>query len=207
MIEYPIKDANNNIVRSAELSETVFGRPMRKDLISLVIRYQNAKRNALSGNTKSRSEVRGGGRKPYRQKGTGNARQGTIRAPQFRGGGITFGPTPRKGEMKVQKKVRRLALQSAISAKRQSGELTLLDTLDIESGKTKTLQSLLKAIEVGRSTLIVIPEKDVKIESSARNIPHVSVIRVEGVNVYDLVAHQSIVMSEATAKKIEERLS
>ncbi|MBF0625018.1 MAG: 50S ribosomal protein L4 [Magnetococcales bacterium] len=206
MIDYPVKDANNQEQRRVALSEEAFGKAVRPDLLAMAVRYQMAKRRSGNASTKTRGQVRGGGRKPYRQKGTGNARQGTIRAPQFRTGGIVFGPHPRDYAHKLSKRVRRLALQTALSAKREAQELILVADLGLEGIKTKALQAILKRLDVTGSVLIVIAAADDKVELSARNIPGVSVIRPEGVNVHDLLWHEKVILTEAALQKIEERL-
>ncbi|OSM02450.1 50S ribosomal protein L4 [Magnetofaba australis] len=207
MISYPVKDIANQELRSAELSETVFGRELRTDLLGLAVTYQLAKRRSGAANSKGRSEIKGGGKKPYRQKGTGNARQGTTRAPQFRTGGIVFGPKPRDFAVSMNKKMRRLALQVALSAKCNAKEMVLLDALTLDAPKTKTMRGVLDTIEAGKSALVVIAESDRNVELAARNLPGVTVLPCEGVNVYDLLRHDNLVITEAAVKKLEERLS
>ena len=166
-----------------------------------------AKRRSGTASARTRSQVQGGGRKPYRQKGTGHARQGTIRAPHYRGGGVVFGPIARDHAVRMPKKVRRLALTSALSEKVGSGNMTILDSLDLDVPKTKTIKGILDALEAGRSTLLVIPEENQNLELSARNLPGVTVMRSEGVNVYDLLDHENFVILESAVRKLEERLS
>ena len=149
----------------------------------------------------------GGGRKPYRQKGTGHARQGTIRAPQFRTGGVVFGPQPRAYGGKVNKKERRLALQTALSAKRAAGELIILSDFALTEARTKPMRRLLQGLDAVRSTLIVLPVVDRIVDLASRNLPGISVVPVEGVNVYDLLAHEKLILTEAAWKGLEERLS
>ncbi|MBF0134737.1 MAG: 50S ribosomal protein L4 [Magnetococcus sp. DMHC-1] len=207
MIEHPLKDANNQDLRQIALKDETFGRPVREDLLARMVQYQLAKRRSGCASTKTRSDVRGGGRKPYRQKGTGNARQGTIRAPQFRTGGVVFGPHPRSYATSLPKKVRRLALQTALSVKRIDGDLILLDKLEMAEIKTKAMRTILSNLGAERSALIVIPAEDVQVQVSARNLPGISVIRVEGVNVYDLLRHEKVIITEAALDKLEERLA
>lgn len=207
MIEVTVRDASNKELRTISLAETVFGRPMRTDLLAMAVNWQMNKRRGGCASTKGRAEVHGGGKKPYRQKGTGRARQGTIRAPQFRGGGIVFGPHPRDFATKLPKKVRRLALQVALSAKREAGEMIVVDDLNLREIKTKAMMGLLQGLHAAERTLIVIPEANDIIELSARNLRGVSVLRSEGVNVYDLLVHDTVVITEPALKKLEERLA
>lgn len=207
MIEISVKDVSNKDLRSITLNEEIFGKAVRVDLLHAAVNYQLAKRRSGTAKTKRRSEVHGGGRKPYRQKGTGNARQGTIRAPQFRGGGIVFGPQPRDYEMKLPKKVRRLALMTALSAKREDGGLIVVDTLSLAEIKTRAMLGILNTLEAQNSALIVLSESDRNVELSARNLPNISVIRSEGVNVYDLLSHEKVIITEPALKMLEERLA
>lgn len=207
MMELSVKDASNQEVRTVALNETIFGREVRSDLIAMTVNYQLAKRRSGTADTKTRSDVNGGGRKPYRQKGTGHARQGTTRAPQFRTGGVVFGPHPRDYTSKLNKKVRKQALLSALSAKLEAGEIILVAGFGLEEIKTKALKQLLANWGVSKSALIVLPEDDLTIILSARNLPGVSVMRYEGVNVYDLLAHHQMVITEEALRKLEERLA
>ncbi|MBF0424702.1 MAG: 50S ribosomal protein L4 [Magnetococcales bacterium] len=207
MIEHPLKDANNQELRQVSLPDETFGRPVRADLLARAVQYQLAKRRAGCASTKTRSDVRGGGKKPYRQKGTGNARQGTIRAPQWRTGGVVFGPHPHSHATKLPKQVRRLALQTALSAKREDGDLILIDKLELTEIRTKSMRAVLGNLGAERSALIVIPVEDHNLQLSARNLPGISVIRVEGVNVYDLLRHEKVIITEAALGKLEERLA
>ena len=157
---------------------------------------------------KNRTEVKGGGKKPWRQKGTGRARQGSIRAPQWRGGGVVFGPTPdRNYKLKMNKKVRRLALKSALSQKVIDSELTVLDNIAMEAPKTKAMVKVLENLEANRKTLIVMDEVDENVALSARNIPGVKVINSKGLNVYDIVDSTKLVMTEGAIKAVEEVLA
>ncbi len=206
MIEYPIMDASNQKVKSVELNEAIFGREVRGDLLVMAVNYQRAKSQQGSASTLGRAQVRGGGRKPYRQKGTGNARQGTISAVHYRGGGIVFGPTPRDFAIKMPKKVRKLALQTALSAKREEGDWSVVGGFGLSQIKTKAMRKALENIGANESAMIVIPEADMLVERSSRNLPRISVIRAEGVNVYDILTHDKLVITEAALGKLEERL-
>ncbi len=207
-IEHVVKDTGNQELRTVTLNGAVFGRRVRSDLLARVVNYQLAKRRSGTASTKGRSDVRGGGRKPFRQKGTGNARQGTTRAVQFRTGGVVFGPLPRSYAGKLPKQERKLALQTALSAKREAGEMILIDDFGLgEEIKTKRMRTVLEALHASGSAMIVIPEADRAVSLSARNLPGVSVVRVEGVNVYDLLAHQKLILTEAALNKLQERLA
>ena len=157
---------------------------------------------------KNRTEVKGGGKKPWRQKGTGRARQGSIRAPQWRGGGVVFGPTPdRNYKLKMNRKVRRLALKSALSQKVIDSELTVLDTIAFDAPKTKAMVKVLESLEANRKTLIVMDEVNENVALSARNIPGVKVIDSKGLNVYDILDSTKLVMTEGAIKAVEEVLA
>jgi large subunit ribosomal protein L4 len=168
-----------------------------------VVLYQLAKRRAGTSKVKGRSEVRGGGKKPWRQKGTGRARAGTSRSPVWRGGGTIHGPHPRVYDMKVPKKVRRLAVKMALTQKLLDQELTVLDQFQMQSIKTKDFAALLNRFELGK-TLVVIAQPDEIVEKSARNIPNVKVLRSEGLNVYDLLNYHNLLVTRETVGRIEE---
>lgn len=207
MIEFPIVDASNQTLRQVALQEGVFGREVRGDLLAKMVHYQLARRRSGTASTRGRSEVAGGGKKPFRQKGTGNARQGTIRAPQFRTGGVVFGPLPRSYATKLPKKVRRLALKTALSAKRLAGEMVVLDGFHLERVGTKAMRVVLETLGVGRSVLIVLVERDADVALSTNNLPGVDWIAVEGVNVYDLLSHETVILTEAALVALQERLA
>lgn len=206
-MEFSLKDMQNNHLRTIELPEALFGREVRGDLLTRMVNYQLAKRRSGTASTKGRSEVRGGGKKPYRQKGTGNARQGTIRAPQFRTGGVVFGPLPRSYAHKMDKKERRLALMTALSAKYAASEVIIVDNLVLAEMKTKVMRSVLAAMDAEKSALIIVVEEDRRVELSARNLPGVKVLRLEGINTYDLLAHEKVIMTEDAVKRLEEKLT
>ncbi len=207
MIDYSVKNITNEELRRVELNAAVFGRQIRQDLLARIVGYQLARRRSGMASTKGRSEVRGGGHKPYRQKGTGNARQGTVSAPQYRTGGITFGPRPRDFSVKMQKQERRLALQTALSLKVSSSEMILLENLELEAISTKAMAKVLSDLGVAKTALIVLDAMDEKVSLSARNIPGIKVCLVEGVNAYDLMVHENLIVTESALKKIEERLA
>lgn len=198
-------NTNHDVVGQLELRDDIFGVPVKVHVLHEVVVYQLAKRRAGTVNTKGRSEVRGGGKKPWRQKGTGRARSGTSRSPIWRGGGIIHGPKPRVYEMRVPKKVRRLALKMALTQKLIDSELLVVEQFDLEQIKTKEFASMLGRFDLGK-TLVVIPEADEKVEKSARNIPNVKVLRSEGLNVYDLLNYHHLLMTRDSVGKIEEAL-
>nr|CRH06679.1 50S ribosomal protein L4 [Candidatus Magnetococcus massalia] len=207
MIQVPVKDANNQEVRSAELSESVFGREIRADILGMAVNYQLAKRRQGTASVLGRSDVKGGGKKPYRQKGTGNARQGTIRAPQFRTGGVVFGPHTRDYGHKVNKKVRRLALKTALSAKAAAEEIVIVDQLKMDEIKTKAMANTLEALGALNSAMVVTNSHEENVALSARNLPRVMVTDIDGVNVYDLLRHEKLVITEEAVKSLEEKLA
>ena len=199
-----VYDMNGKVTGTMELAETVFGiEPNKTVLHSAVVNYLANQRQGTQS-TLTRTEVRGGGRKPWRQKGTGHARQGSIRAPQWKGGGIALGPKPRSYRFELPKKMRRLALKSAFSAKVAEGEMKVLEGLKLEEIKTKTLAAMFKALEADKKVLLVLPENDQTIIKSARNIPGVKTALVNTLNTYDVLnSDQFIVVKEAVAQ-IEE---
>ncbi len=197
---------NREVTGQLELSDAIFGVPVKPHVMHEVVVYQLAKRRAGTVNTKGRSDVAGGGKKPWRQKGTGRARAGTSRSPIWRGGGTIHGPHPRDYDMRVPKKVRRLALKMALSQKVIDDGFKVLDQFKLEKIKTKDFADLLDRFDL-RKTLVVLPEPDENIEKSARNIPNVKILRSEGLNVYDLLNYNSVILSRECVSKIEEALA
>lgn len=196
---------NRDVVGQLELREDIFAVPVKPHVMHEVVLYQLAKRRAGTAKVKGRSEVAGGGKKPWRQKGTGRARAGTSRSPLWRGGGTIHGPQPRTYDMRVPKKVRRLALKMALTQKLLDRELTVLDQFQFEQIKTRDFAALLNRFELGK-TLVVIPYPDETVVKSARNIPNVKVLRSEGLNVYDLLNYHNLLMTRETVGKIEESI-
>ncbi len=194
-------------VGEIELNDSVFGIEPNKHVMSEVIISLRASQRQGTAKVKNRSEVRGGGRKPWRQKGTGRARQGSIRAPQWRGGGTVFGPVPRSYAYKLPKKVRRLALKSALSTKVQENNIVILDQLTFEAPKTKEFVTVLKNLSVDTKALIVTGDTNENAVLSARNIPGVKVISSNAVNVLDIIGHEKLIMTEDAARKVEEVLA
>lgn len=193
-------------VGEIELSDAIFGIEPNEAVLFDAIIAQRASLRQGNHKVKNRSEVAGGGRKPWRQKGTGRARQGSIRSPQWRGGGVVFGPTPRSYAYKLPKKVRRLALKSALSAKVLEQKLVVLDALTIDAPKTKDFKAVLAALEINKKALFVTAEVNENVALSARNIPGVTVLTAEGINVLDLVGHDKVVFTKDAVKKVEEVL-
>jgi large subunit ribosomal protein L4 len=167
---------------------------------------QLANRRAGSAATKSKGFVRGGGKKPWRQKGTGRARAGSIRSPIWVGGGTTFGPGPRDYSYRMPRKARREALLSALSVKNREGKIIVVDKLELEQPKTKIMAQALTELKV-TSALIVIAQSDKKLERSARNLPKIKLLRIEGLNVYDLLRYEHLILTEEALKLLEERLA
>lgn len=180
--------------------------PNEKVLYDAII-LQRASLRQGTHSTKTRSEVSGGGRKPWRQKGTGRARQGSTRAPQWRGGGVVFGPTPRSYKFKLNRKVRRLALKSALSSKVQDNEFTAIDGISFEAPKTKQMVKVLENLNAPVKTLIVVDEITLNVEKSASNIPGVKLLDAKHVNVYDILNSDKLIMTEAAIKAVEEVLA
>jgi len=197
---------DSEVTGQLELSDAIFGVPVKSHVLHEVVSYQLAKRRAGTAKTKGRSEVRGGGKKPWRQKGTGRARAGTSRSPIWRGGGTIHGPQPRDYEMRIPKKVRRLALKMALSQKVLDDGFKVIDQLKLDRIRTKDFVDLLDRFELGK-TLVVLPEPDEMIEKSARNIPNVKVLRSEGLNVYDLLNYHAVILSRECVSRIEEALA
>ena len=193
-------------VGEIELNEAIFGIEPNEAVLFEALVQQRASLRQGNHKVKNRSEVAGGGRKPWRQKGTGRARQGSIRSPQWRGGGIVFGPTPRSYSYKLPKKVRRLALLSALSTKVREEEIIVLDGLTFDAPKTKEFIQVLSNLSIDKKALIVTADLDETVALSARNIPGISVVTANGINVLDLVAHDKLVITKAAVQKVEEVL-
>jgi large subunit ribosomal protein L4 len=191
-------------VEKLELSEQVFGVTPNVAVLHQVVTAQLVNRRQGNASTKTRSEVRGGGRKPYKQKGTGRARQGSIRAPQYRHGGVVFGPRPKEFHQDVPKKMRRLAIRSALSDKVANEQLIVLRDLALESPRTKEMLALLANLPVnGKKILMMLPKRDENIVLSTRNIPSAKVQHVSSINVVELLKHDYVIMSKETVRWIE----
>ena len=200
-----VYDIENNKVSEIELNDAVFGAPVNDDAIYEMVRMQMAARRSGTASTKGRSDVRGGGKKPWRQKGTGRARAGHSRSPIWRGGGIIFGPTPRSYAYKLPKKVRRVALISALSMKLKEERMIVLNDFPMAEIKTKRFQEVLDRFGV-KKALFVIDKSYPVLEKSSRNLKDVKMIRTDGLNVYDLLYHDHVILLEPSVKNIEGAL-
>ena len=204
MPKIDVYDINGKKVKELELNEEVFGiEPNEAVVHSILVNFLANQRQGTQ-NTKTRSEVSGGGKKPWRQKGTGRARQGSIRAPQWIKGGIALGPKPRSYRYTVNKKERRLAIKSLLSSKVLENELTVVDKLELSEIKTKTMVKALADLKVEGKTLIVLPENNKNVLMSARNIEGVKTIVLNNINVFDLLKYNNLVLPLETVKKLEE---
>lgn len=193
-------------VGEIELNESIFGIQPNEAVLFEALVQQRASLRQGNHKVKTRAEVAGGGRKPWRQKGTGRARQGSIRSPQWRGGGIVFGPSQRSYSYKLPKKVRRLALLSALSTKVRDEEIIVLDGLTFDAPKTKEFTKVLKDLSIEKKALFVTADLDEAVALSARNIPGISVVTANGINVLDLIGHDQLVITKDAVQKIEEVL-
>jgi large subunit ribosomal protein L4 len=194
-------------VGEIELNESVFGIEPNQHVLFEAIVMQRASLRQGTHKVKGRSEVSGGGRKPWRQKGTGRARQGSIRSPQWRGGGTVFGPTPRSYSYKLPKKVRRLAIKSALSSKVLEENILVLESLALETPKTKDFKAVLTGLSVDKKALVVTADLDENVALSARNLPGVTVVTANGISVLDVVSHDKLIMTKAAVEKVEEVLA
>ena len=204
MAKIDVKDLTGAVTGSIELSDEIFGIEPNEVAMSTVVRNQLANRRQGTQKTKTRSEVSGGGKRPYRQKGTGRARHGSERSAQYVGGGIIFGPTPRSYSYTVPKKIKRLALKSALSSKVADQKLIVLENMDLDEVKTATVAKALQAIGAGNSSLIVLEGVNRNAELSARNIKDVKTALVNTINVMDILKYDSLVATKAAVEKIEE---
>ncbi len=201
-----IIDLDNKNVGSIDLADRVFGVPVRADILSRMVNWQLAKRRAGTHKTKGISDVRGTTAKPFRQKGTGRARQGSLRAPHYRGGAVVFGPVVRSHAQKLPKKVRRLALRLALSSKQADGKLVVLDAARLKDAKTKGLAERLD--KLGWSSVLIVDgsEIDANLSRAAANLPNVDVLPSRGANVYDILRRDTLVLTKDAVQQLEERL-
>ena len=204
MPKIDVYDINGKKVKELELNEAVFEIEPNEAVVHSVLVNFLANQRQGTQSTKTRSEVSGGGRKPWRQKGTGRARQGSIRAPQWIKGGIALGPKPRSYKYTVNKKERQLAVKSVLSSKVLENELVVVDSLPLNDIKTKEMVKALSNLKVEGKALIMLPEKNEKVQKSARNIEGVKTTLVETINVYDLLKYNKLVVTEDAVKKLEE---
>jgi large subunit ribosomal protein L4 len=205
----PVIDVQNvkgEQISQMELADNVFSVPVKSSVLHAVVTMQLANRRSGTASVKHRSDVRGSGRKLFRQKGTGRARRGNIKSPLLRGGGVVFGPDGRNYTKKVTKKVRKLALKMALSSKLLENKLMVLDLFDLDQIKTKEFVSVLNTLKLS-NVLIVTENENEHLELSSRNVPKVKVLRSEGLNVYDILKYRTLVLLEPAVKNIEGRLS
>ena len=204
MPKVDVYDIKGKKVSDIELADSVFGIEPNENIVHAVLVNYLANQRQGTQSTKTRAEVRGGGKKPWRQKGTGRARQGSIRAPQWIKGGIALGPKPRSYKYTVNKKERRLAIKSLLSSKVLENELTVVDKLELKEIKTKSMVKALTALKVEGKTLIIVPEKNTNVVMSARNIEGVKTITANNINVFDLLKYNNLILPVDTVKKLEE---
>lgn len=206
-MKVPLRDITGKVIDETELRDEIFGIVPNEAVMHQALVRQLANARLASARTKTRGDVRGGGRKPWRQKGTGRARHGSIREPQWRGGGVVFGPQPGRNYRKAMpRKMRRLALRSALSVKARDGELILLDKLELPSPNTKQVFSALGGLTGDSSALILLPEGDTNVEKSVGNLPHAKTLRAKYLNLVDIFGHDYLVMPIAAVKVIEDFL-
>jgi large subunit ribosomal protein L4 len=205
-VKLAVKSLDNKSVGDIELSDAIFGLPVRKDILARMVAWQLAKRRAGTHKTKGISDIQGTTKKPWKQKGTGRARQGSLRSPQFRGGAVIFGPVVRSHEFAIQKKVRRLALKTALSAKQAEGKLVVVDTVQMKDVKTKGLAARFE--KLGWNSVLIIdgPILDEGFARAARNLPQVDVLPQQGANVYDILRRDTLVLTRDAIQHLEARL-
>jgi large subunit ribosomal protein L4 len=203
MPSIPLYDRTGKTVGNVELSDALFAAPVNTAVLHQVVTAQLAARRMGTHDTQTRAEVRGGGRKPYRQKGTGRARQGSIRAPHYRGGGVVFGPHPRSYEQRLPRKMKRLALRGALTAKLGDEQLKVIDGFGLDAIKTKDLAGVLRALDASGRVLVVAPGRDQNLELSARNLPTVNVILADSLNVVDLIDADLVLIEQPALARME----
>jgi large subunit ribosomal protein L4 len=199
---------NNKAAGEVELADAVFGAPVRADIMHRAVRWQLAKKQAGTHNSKTVGEISGTTRKPWKQKGTGRARASSLRSPQFRGGAVIFGPKPRSHAHKLPKKVRRMALRSALSSKQAEGKLIVLESATLKDAKTSALTGHLAKLKLSASILLIDgPEIDGNLSRAARNIPGFDVLPQQGANVYDILRRDTLVLTKTAIELLEARLT
>ena len=203
MAKVSVYNMEGNEVGTMELSDAVFGVEIKENLVHQAVRLQLADNRQGTQKAKTRGEVSGGGRKPWRQKGTGHARQGSIRAPQWTGGGIVFAPTPRDYSFKMNRKERQAALKSVLTSKVQENKFLVLDELKFEGPKTKDMKKVLDALKVDDALVIIGKDSD-NVMVSARNLPDVATTAPECINVYDILKHNTVIVTKSSVASIEE---
>ena len=203
MANVAVYNMEGNEVDTMELNDAIFGVEVNEHLVHMAVLQQLANNRQGTQKAKTRSEVRGGGRKPWRQKGTGHARQGSTRAPQWTGGGVVFAPTPRDYSFKMNRKEKRAALKSALTSRVQENKLIVVDELKFDEIKTKKFAEVLKNLNLDKA-LVVLNENDEKVVMSAKNIPTVKTTQINTINVYDVLKYNTVVLTKAAAESIEE---
>lgn len=201
-----VRNLDNQEVGDIELADEVFGVPIRRDILARVVNWQLAKRRAGTHKTKGISEIQGTTKKPYKQKGTGRARQGSLRSPQFRGGATIFGPVVRSHEFSLQKKVRKLGLKTALSSKQREGRLVVIDAAHLDEAKTKVLRARFEALGWDSVLIIDGPAVEESFMRAARNLPRVDVLPQQGANVYDILRRDTLVLTRDAVQHLEARL-
>jgi len=205
-VKLAVKTLDNTEAGDIELADDVFGLPIRRDILARMVHWQLAKRRAGTHKTKGISDIQGTTKKPWKQKGTGRARQGSLRSPQFRGGAVIFGPVVRSHEFSLQKKVRRLALKTALSAKQAEGKLVVLEEARLAEGKTRALAERFEKLGWGSVLIIGGVELDENFARAARNLPQVDVLPQQGANVYDILRRDTLVLTRDAVQQLEARL-
>ncbi|RVU54092.1 50S ribosomal protein L4 [Anaerosphaera multitolerans] len=204
MPKIQVVNMEGNPVEEIELNENIFDIDINEHAVYLVVKNILANKRQGTKSAKTRAEVRGGGRKPWRQKGTGRARQGSIRSPQWRGGGVVFAPKPRDFSYTTPKKVRRLAMKSALTSKVRENEIIVVDDIKMDEIKTKNFANMLKAIKADRKALVVVSENDKNVFNSSRNIENVKTTTANMINVYDILNYNSFIITKDALKVVEE---
>jgi len=201
-----VSSLENKKVGDITLNKDVFGLPTRRDILARVVRWQRAKKRSGNHSTKLIGEISGTTKKPFNQKGTGNARQGSLRSPQMRGGATMFGPRPRSHAHKLPKKIRALGLKTALSAKMAKGQLIIVDSLKLKSNKTKDLLAQLKKFDLKKALFVDGQEVDAKFRNASFNIPYIDVLPQQGINVYDILNREFLVLTKEAVQSLEQRL-
>ena len=204
MPKVDVLNINGQKVDEIELSESIFGIEVSESAVYEVIKNHLANKRQGTQSAKTRAEVRGGGRKPWRQNGTGRARHGSIRSPQWIGGGVVFAPKPRDYSYSIPKKVKRLAMKSVLTSKVNEGKIIVVDAIEMETPKTKDFIKMLSAVNAGKKSLVVTAENSPVVVKSGRNIPGVKVAFANVINVYDIMNHESFIITKDAVKKVEE---
>ena len=204
MPKVDLYDISGKVVGDIDLSDAIFGIDVNKEVVHQVVVNQLANKRQGTQSTKTKSEVRGGGIKPWKQKGTGRARQGSIRSAQWVKGGIVLGPKPRSYRYTLPKKVKRLALKSALSSKVSENEIIVLDKLNFDAIKTKQMAEVLKNLKIEGTAVLLLADKNENVERSAHNIPGVKTLLANTINVYDIVKHSKLIITKDAVSKVEE---